>query len=93
MGGTSNLTKHGLASLLWLCLACHDRIEHNRARALVKGWLIDQADPLGADEVPVLLSTVNFGVARVLLSDDGGVDLAPGEDCVDCLPLRGEVVA
>lgn len=93
MGGASLTVKHGLSSLLHLCDRCHGRVEGNRARALSKGWLIDQNDPLPADKIPVLASTINFGVARVLLSDDGGVDLAPGDDCVDCEPLRADVMA
>lgn len=93
MGGTSLTVKHGLASLIHVCDRCHASIEGNRARALHPrhGWLVDQhVDPA---TVPVLLSTVNFGVALVLLADDGGINLAPGDACVDCDELRADVVA
>lgn len=89
--GAAGVVKNGLANLLHLCNLCHDRVEGNRARSLAQGWLVDQHEDSALR--PVLLCTINFGVARVLLSDEGGVDLAPGDDCVDCDAARAEVVA
>lgn len=62
MGGTSRPER--LSNLLLLCPACHDAVEHDRARAYGAGWLV--REPMDPAAVPVRLA------AGWAFLDDGG---------------------
>lgn len=73
-GGSSlewvNLPANGLH----VALACHDRIERNRAAAYENGWLVRRNGQLTAAEVKVRLCG-----HWVLLDNDGGARVIGGE--------------
>lgn len=64
MGGTNRADTNVVSNGLWLCGACHLRVESHRQLAYENGWLVRQS----AD--PALIPVLRRGVF-VLLQDDG----------------------
>lgn len=58
---------------------CHGWIHQHPIEAEKLGWIVHPGPDGTVDTtlVPALIWTVNYGRARVLLDDKGGVDLAP----------------
>ena len=78
---------NGLAGCGSGTTGCHGWCHSNPAAARDLGWmLLSTAKPL---RERAYIHTVRFGLAWVLLADDGDVALAPGLERPDDLPVRG----
>lgn len=74
IGGTKAEWVNRAANGLGLATRCHRRVESNRTRAYVNGWLVSRLGGKQAADVPVL-----YRGRWVLLADNGGIRPLEGD--------------